>query len=257
MARRFITFNLLICLATAGCEATRQATMPAPNFAGPVVTAAPVGAAPAVVQKINPPTLPKQIANIPSNWLPLASADKRRWDYIVIHHSGGSTGSAAAFDKYHREVRKWDELGYHFVIGNGSGSADGQIEVGSRWPKQKYGAHAKTPDNQYNEHGIGICLVGNFDNTRPTARQMQSLTRLVTYLSDTYRVPQRSIIGHKMTGKQTECPGRYLDIAAVRASVLRQRINITQINAASDKPAYAATNTIAPAAGELMLSALR
>ena len=32
-------------------------------------------------------------------------------------------------------------------IGNGSDTVDGQIEVGSRWVKQKVGAHAKTPDN--------------------------------------------------------------------------------------------------------------
>ena len=67
----------------------------------------------------------------------------------------------------HRRDNQWDELGYHFVIGNGTHTGDGQVEVGSRWGKQKHGAHCKTPDNYYNDHGIGICLVGNFENSNP------------------------------------------------------------------------------------------
>ena len=250
MARRFIILCMMIFGAAGGCETTRTTTLPGPNFAGPVVTASPTYVPAPPMTRINPPTQARKTVNVPATWIPLASAEKRRWDYVVIHHSGGPTGSAAAFDKYHREVRKWDELGYHFVIGNGSGSGDGQIEVGPRWTKQKHGAHAKTPDNQYNDHGIGICLVGNFDVTRPTARQMQALVRLVAYLSDTYRVPQRGIIGHKMTGKQTDCPGRNLDIAAVRASVLRQRNSVAQIDPSTDEPTP-------DSARELMLSVLR
>ena len=92
------------------------------------------------------------------------------------------------FDKEHR-AKGWDGVGYHFVIGNGTNTGDGQIEVAPRWPIQKWGAHAKTPDNRYNEYGIGICLVGNFDTARPTAKQMQSLEKLVAYLMQTYHIP--------------------------------------------------------------------
>ena len=160
---------------------------------------------------------------VPAAWVPRADAEKRQWNWIVVHHSAGDSGGAKAFDKYHREVRGWDELGYHFVIGNGTDTADGLVEVGPRWPRQKHGAHAKTPDNQYNDHGIGICLVGNFDNRRPTAKQMASLTKLIAYLADTYKVPQTKIIGHKATGKVTDCPGKFMDLAVVRASVAQQR----------------------------------
>ena len=81
----------------------------------------------------------------------------------------------------------WDELGYHFVIGNGRGTPDGMIEVGSRWHKQKHGAHCKTPDNYFNNHGIGICLVGDFTKRRPSAAQMASLEQLVRFLSNKLR----------------------------------------------------------------------
>ena len=87
----------------------------------------------------------------------------RAWRHVVIHHSASSKGNAATFDTFHRTHRGWDELGYHFVIDNGRGGPDGRVEIGPRWTKQKHGAHTgQTPDNEYNEHGIGICLVGDF-----------------------------------------------------------------------------------------------
>ena len=136
------------------------------------------------------------------------STPARPWRWIVIHHSASDTGSAAAFDAFHRNQKHWDELGYHFVIGNGGGSGDGLIEVGSRWPKQKYGAHCRVGNNEeYNDYGIGICLVGNFDRRRPTAAQMASLARLVSYLAAKYKIDDRHIIGHG-TVDDTRCPGR-------------------------------------------------
>jgi len=134
---------------------------------------------------------------------------------VVIHHSATPSGSAAAFDREHR-AKGWDELGYHFVIGNGNGTADGQIEIGPRWRKQKYGAHAKTPDNRYNEYGIGICLVGNFDGSLPTRAQMDALARLTAWLQAEYSIPAERVITHKDT-KPTACPGRLFNSAQLRS----------------------------------------
>jgi hypothetical protein len=136
------------------------------------------------------------------------------WRYIVIHHSDTKVGSAAAFDRYHREVRHWDELGYDFVIGNGTGSGDGQVEVGPRWTKQKIGAHAGV--REYNESGIGICLVGDFQVDRPSGAQLRSLGQLVGWLMKTYHIAEGQVIGHR-DFRRTNCPGRYLNIATVRA----------------------------------------
>ncbi|KKO18072.1 MAG: N-acetylmuramoyl-L-alanine amidase [Candidatus Brocadia fulgida] len=105
----------------------------------------------------------------------LDSYSVRNWRYIVIHHSASASGSAAQFDKYHREKRRWENgLGYHFVIGNGNGAPDGKIEIGNRWISQIDGAHAGV--QEYNHYGIGICLVGNFNESYPTAAQMASLS---------------------------------------------------------------------------------
>ncbi|MBC7785042.1 MAG: N-acetylmuramoyl-L-alanine amidase [Burkholderiales bacterium] len=228
MARIAVLFSMIaIATGLAGCQSLEQvrAPLPQPNFAGPfvepptrtalVIPPAPTGKLPGPVQQIK----------APPGWTPLATAEKRQWKWIVIHHSATPTGGMRAFDKAHR-AKGWDELGYHFVIGNGTDTADGLVEVGGRWPVQKHGAHAKTPDNEYNDHGIGICLVGNFDETRPSAKQVASLSKLIAFLADRYRVSDSRIIGHSMTGKKTDCPGTNMDIKQILRLVARQRSSV-------------------------------
>ncbi|MCK6471109.1 MAG: peptidoglycan recognition protein family protein [Planctomycetes bacterium] len=140
----------------------------------------------------------------------------RTWSSIVIHHSASDRGSASIFHKWHLQ-RGWENgLGYDFVIGNGSDSGDGEVEVGPRWKKQIDGAHAG--NDHYNQHGIGICLVGNFDHERPSARQMASLERLVRFLQAKCGIPASRVIGHDdVPGKDTHCPGAHFDLAGFRA----------------------------------------
>ncbi len=156
----------------------------------------------------------------PGNWTP--RAQDRRWQWIVIHHSATPDGGASRFDKEHRS-QGWDELGYHFVIGNGSDTRDGLVEVGPRWTKQKHGAHAKTPDNRFNDYGIGVCLVGDFEIGRPSRQQMQSLANVVAYLMQRYNIPPERVIGHDQTGRSTACPGQHLEnqLAAIRRAAVQ------------------------------------
>ena len=89
------------------------------------------------------------------------SLDRTRWTGIVIHHLGQPFGTA---ESVHRMHLGWgyQGLGYHFLIGNGNGLADGEVHVGYRWNQQLPGAHVVGPDaTKLNEHTIGICLVGN------------------------------------------------------------------------------------------------
>jgi hypothetical protein len=227
MAKLFTVLSLALIVLT-GCEAAEPVSMvdnlPAPDFGGPpnpelapVPAPVPPPAPVAVLPHRSSRPDPTASAGVPRSWIPIAAPNE--WYWIVIHHSATATGGAAAFDKMHR-AKGWDELGYHFVIGNGTDTADGLVEVGSRWPKQKWGAHAKTPDNRYNEHGIGICLVGNFDITYPTPKQMASLERLVTYLMETYHIHPDNVLGHRDT-KSTDCPGKHMSVAVVRAACVR------------------------------------
>lgn len=166
------------------------------------------------------PIQPRPFVAPPSEtWYPRTGRISRRWTTIVIHHSATDSGGARAFDRFHRG-KGWDELGYHFVIGNGSETPDGLIEVGSRWHTQKHGAHCKTPDQYYNEHGIGICLVGDFTRARPTARQMQSLARLVRFLSYECGIPPNRVTTHGAVTHGTLCPGRYFAVGPIRRALM-------------------------------------
>lgn len=134
---------------------------------------------------------------------------KPNWQYIVIHHSATKSGNAQMFERYHRGRGMQNGLAYHFVIDNGTCNRhDGQLEIGNRWKKQLPGGHCR---QQYmNEVGIGICLVGNFNKTRPSWRQMRTLVNLVRELMKKYNIPIKNVVGHgKIKGEKSQCPGKY------------------------------------------------
>jgi hypothetical protein len=151
---------------------------------------------------------PRHAAGGEPSW---AAGNPGKWTHIIIHHSATDFGNAEMIDRMHRQ-KSWDELGYHFVIDNGNGGSGGAIEVGSRWTKQKHGAHTRVDPgdaNYWNEHGIGICLVGNFEKKAPSAAQMASAARLVAFLMQECNIPRQNVLGHgQVPGAQTACPGR-------------------------------------------------
>jgi hypothetical protein len=138
-------------------------------------------------------------------------------------------GGAARIDRWHKD-KGWDGIGYDFVVGNGTDTRDGQVEVGFRWKGQLTGAHTKTLSNEFNETGIGICMVGNFDVNRPSAQQLANLSKLVGYLMKTYNIPPDHILGHGQT-KRTDCPGRYVSIADITRRSLQMMADAGELPA--------------------------
>lgn len=112
-----------------------------------------------------------------------APVQRRRWRYIVVHNSGTRQGNAKAFDYYHLHVRHMQNgLAYHFVIGNGTSSGDGEIEIGNRWKRQINGGHVHS--DYLNNIALGICLVGDFNRDTPSGRQLGALDELIRYLRE-------------------------------------------------------------------------
>jgi N-acetyl-anhydromuramyl-L-alanine amidase AmpD len=145
-------------------------------------------------------------------WEP-AGGVRTGWTHVIVHHSAGAAGSAADFDRQHRE-KGWEGLGYHFVIGNGSMTEDGRVEAGERWAAQRDGAHAKA---EWNARAVGICLVGNFEDEAPSAAQQAALERLCRWLCRRCGIPPANVLGHGEThGNRTLCPGKLLDLEALR-----------------------------------------
>ncbi len=124
---------------------------------------------------------------------------------LIIHHSATTTGCAEVFRALHRAINGWFDIGYHFVIGNGSLSEDGEVEEGR--PQWAVGAHAR----EHNADTIGICLVGDFSDIHPTEDQMKSLGMLLKSLLSDYGLSSSSIILHRdLSGCKTVCPGENL-----------------------------------------------
>lgn len=136
------------------------------------------------------------------------------WRTITVHHSGTLQGSARLFDRDHRR-RKMGGLFYHFVIGNGTKSPLGAIEVGWRWKKQ---AEANRP------YDIQICLVGNFDQEDVKDGQFSSLVNLIRVLREQYGIPVSSIRKHcDIVGRHTDCPGSRFPFSRLLSAVSNSR----------------------------------
>jgi hypothetical protein len=129
-----------------------------------------------------------------------------RWKMIVAHHSAIRNGNARSYDREHRRRGMENGLAYHFVIGNGVDSGDGQIEIGSRWVRQIKGGHVRM--DEINEVAIGICLVGNFQETNPTKKQLAAFHELMTYLRDHVVGDVRFAVHKEVDPGRTVCPGR-------------------------------------------------
>ena len=143
-----------------------------------------------------------------------------KWKYIVIHHSATDKGNARRFDYFHRKIRHMPRgMAYHFVIGNGRGLGNGEVEVGSRWKLQQPGGHLKS--NKLNQLALGICLVGNLEKNSPTKKQLESLRALTRYLQTKFSVPRSRVLGHReMKGSHTRCPGRNFPLRSFRKKVI-------------------------------------
>lgn len=170
----------------------------------------------------------------------------RDWEYIVIHHSASSDGKTydwEAIRKYHMSYRylgdsitkdlaehlqqsgvkgvipPWRDIAYNFGIE--------KVHYGYTFlkgrPLSDIGAHAGTDvSKKFNEEGIGICLVGNYDIIALTELQRQMLKELVLVLMDMFGIPATKVIGHKEVYPllnipiEKTCPGKLFDMQDFR-----------------------------------------
>ena len=145
---------------------------------------------------------------------------RERTNYIVLHTAafGKDKGpfSAEICTSWHVK-RHFATIGYHYIICNGRGGADGEIQIGR--PEDRAGAHVRG----INSNSLGICIAGNADYEKWTEAQKQSLFSLVKDLQRKYDVPTQNVIGHREIGKvkpkystNKTCPGRLINMDQVR-----------------------------------------
>lgn len=140
----------------------------------------------------------------------------KRWKYIVIHHSAGAFGNIEFLQKVHRQRQSGDPIDaipYHYIIGNGNGLGMGDVASDWRERYNLWGAHVSGNNSDRNYRGIGICLIGNFEQTSVPPLQYDSLVTLTKKLMSDNHIPASHVSGHGLIhGESTKCPGKHFPI---------------------------------------------
>ena len=136
---------------------------------------------------------------------------------VVWHHSAGADGVTrdwTAICRYHFEVNGWDPpCGYHLGLELVGSVYKPQL---GREPHRK-GAHAGV--EEYNREWLGICVVGNFEVTKPSLDLLDAIEELQKQLEaakwvGAYRLGHRDV-------KVTLCPGTHLYTALAQRQFWR------------------------------------
>lgn len=184
------------------------------------------------VEKLLPPTskatlrvLPRELwgaRSVGGNIYRMSKIDK-----ITVHHTAGPsfwgiTGADAAAEirniqRFHQKQRGWADIGYHYIVDR----------AGNVWQGRKLmyqGAHARGDLNRGN---IGIALLGNFCNQRPTAAQYRSLAILIEKICEHFGFgPERVFTHGELAEGKTSCPGPALTrcVAVIRQDLRRKLV---------------------------------
>lgn len=145
-----------------------------------------------------------------TNALPVRSRadDMQGIQAITIHHDSLPSTTLRRQDecaqrleairRRHVSEERWADIGYHFII-----DPSGRVWEGR--PLWLQGAHVK----DHNPHNMGIMVMGNFDEHRPTSEALDALERFTAAQMHRYRVPLGRIYTHQEL-MPTACPGRNL-----------------------------------------------
>jgi hypothetical protein len=163
------------------------------------------------------------------------------WQCIIIHAipSDPRNGAARADELHRQEGDAEAEVRFHFIIGAGSGAADGAIRSTSSWLHQRPGVHCYVEEplptvhdfagvDAYNRYGIGIAIVGDFSAHPPSEAQMDSLADLVAELTRKCGISLSRVLAHGEL-ESVACPG-----AAFSMSDLLRRVGEKYRRAASE-----------------------
>ncbi len=98
---------------------------------------------------------------------------------VVIHHSetpnsydGNPAVDVRGIYYYHAVTKGWGDIGYNYLI-----DWKGNIYEGRTGGENVVGGHAY----QYNYGSVGICMIGSFAATSPTAAQLDALVKLIAW----------------------------------------------------------------------------
>lgn len=137
-------------------------------------------------------------------------------EYLILHHTERNNDFPFFIKSRHKYWRGWDDVGYHYMIGNTRPfTQDGKIYQGRLEGFE--GAHTRG----FNKNSLGICLIGNFDKKTPSSKQISSLLYLLQTKAHQYNIPIENIRGHReLPNTRKTCPGKLIDMDYIRDTLL-------------------------------------
>jgi hypothetical protein len=136
---------------------------------------------------------------------PLPDSRKHTPKYVTIHHAGVIYKPGTDPAKFIKNMqgwgqtdKGWPDLPYHFLI-----APDGRIFEGRDM------AYEPDTNTKYPVQGhIGVELMGDFNQQRPSPQQLDSCARIVAWICDQKHIDVSQIATHKdVAPGQTSCPG--------------------------------------------------
>uniref|UniRef100_A0A494BB01 Peptidoglycan recognition protein 2 n=1 Tax=Mus musculus TaxID=10090 RepID=A0A494BB01_MOUSE len=130
--------------------------------------------------------------------------------FLYVHHTyvpapPCTTFQSCAADmrsmqRFHQDVRKWDDIGYSFVVGS-----DGYLYQGRGW--HWVGAHTRG----YNSRGFGVAFVGNYTGSLPNEAALNTVRDALPSCAIRAGLlrPDYKLLGHRQL-VLTHCPGNAL-----------------------------------------------
>lgn len=126
--------------------------------------------------------------------------------FAVLHHTAvARTVTWQAVAHYHVNDNEWPGISYHIGIRD----ADGVCKISLLNEPETRSYHAHTEGNN---HGLAVCVAGNFDADRPSVNEVVALRHVVVVLRRWAAwIDWLPILAHgEVKGNDTTCPGRYL-----------------------------------------------
>jgi hypothetical protein len=109
-----------------------------------------------------------------------------RWTCIEIYYSATKAGNIEQLASL-SGLSNPEDLNCHFVICNGLGADDGQIQTTEKWQKQ----WSIVPGQTWygSSQTIRICVIADEETARPTNTQVKRVEQLVEALSRKFNIP--------------------------------------------------------------------
>ena len=135
-----------------------------------------------------------------------------RPQYIVLHHSASRDHVYEDFEAIRRGhlARGWRDIGYHAVV-----------ETGPEGPTVRFGRMPWDPGAHCpgcNDRSIGVCTVGNYEETPFPEGLLAPLADLVRSYMTVFRIPVANVRPHR-DFKATLCPGKFFPLDEIRERV--------------------------------------